>query len=46
MNAEAALATARSGKAVSLTNWWQAGDKILIALGQEPALYPGKQTKK
>ncbi|HHD56445.1 MAG TPA: TolC family protein [Desulfobulbaceae bacterium] len=46
VNAEAALAAARSGKAIALTDWWKAGDKIQIALGREPALYPGKQTKK
>ncbi len=46
VNAEAALATARSGKAIALTDWWKAGDKIQIALGREPALYPGKQAKK
>ena len=46
VNAEAALATARSGKAIALTDWWKAGDKIQIALGREPALYPGRQAKK
>lgn len=42
VNAEAALAKSRSGKAIALTDWWKAGDKIRIALGNEPALYPGK----
>ncbi len=46
VNAEAALATARSGKAIALTDWWKAGDKIQIALGREPTLYPDRQAKK
>lgn len=43
VNAEAALAKSRAGKAIALTDWWEAGDKIRISLGHEPALYPGKQ---
>ncbi len=43
VDAEAALARARSGKAIALTDWWKAGDKIQLALGHEPELYPGKQ---
>jgi len=42
----AALARARSGKAIALTDWWKAGDSIQLALGREPALYPGRQINK
>ena len=45
VNAEAALARARSSKAVALTDWWRAGDRIRLALGREPALYPAKAVR-
>ncbi len=43
VTAEAALAKARSGKAIALTDWWKAGDTIQLALGHEPELYPVKK---
>ena len=47
VDAEAALASARSDKALALTGWWLAGDHLRRALGREPAAYrrpanPGK----
>lgn len=39
VDAEAALASARSGSAFALTSWWQAGDHLRRALGREPAQY-------
>ncbi len=49
VDAEAALASARSSSAFALTSWWQAGDHLRRALGLEPAQYrksassPGRQ---
>ncbi len=45
VNSEAALAQARSARAVALTDWWRAGDRIRLALGKEPALYPVKAVR-
>jgi len=39
VDAEAALASARSNKALALTGWWQAGDHLRRALGREPVAY-------
>ena len=39
VDAEAALASARSNKALALTAWWQAGDHLRRALGREPSAY-------
>ncbi len=44
VDAEAVLSRAESGKASALTDLWRAGDSIRFALGQEPALYPVRQT--
>ncbi len=47
VDAEAALASARSNQALALTDWWQAGDHLRRALGREPAAYrrPANQVK-
>ncbi len=39
VDAEAALASARSSSALALTSWWQAGDHLRRALGMEPFKY-------
>ncbi len=39
VDAEAALASARSNKVLALTSWWQAGDHVRRALGLEPYAY-------
>ncbi len=39
VDAEAALASARSNKALALAGWWQAGDHLRRALGLEPSAY-------
>jgi outer membrane protein TolC len=39
VDAEAALASARSSSALALTSWWQAGDHLRRALGLEPSQY-------
>ncbi len=44
VDAEAALASARSNKVLALTGWWQAGDHLRRALGMEPAAYQRKES--
>jgi len=39
VDAEAALAAARSDSALALTRWWQAGDHLRRAVGAEPLAY-------
>ncbi len=39
VDAEAALASARSDSALALTRWWQAGDHLRRAVGSEPIAY-------
>ncbi len=39
VDAEAALAGARSESALALTRWWQAGDHLRRAVGMEPFAY-------
>ncbi len=39
VDAEAALASARSNSALALTRWWQAGDHLRKAVGAEPFAY-------
>ena len=39
VDAEAALAGARSDSALALTRWWQAGDHLRRAVGTEPIAY-------
>ncbi len=39
VDAEAALAAARSGSALALTRWWQAEDHLRRAVGVEPLAY-------
>jgi len=43
VDAEAALAAARSGSALALTRWWQAEDHIRQAVGLEPIAYVAPQ---
>jgi len=39
VDAEAALASARSNSALALTRWWQAGDHLRRSVGTEPIAY-------
>jgi len=39
VDAEAALSSARSSRALALTNWWRAEDRLRQAVGLEPSAY-------
>ncbi|RLC20656.1 MAG: hypothetical protein DRH93_13210, partial [Deltaproteobacteria bacterium] len=45
VDAEAALSGARSSRALALTHWWQAEDRLRHAIGLEPYAYQKKNNK-